>query len=267
MPETLPIPASAQKFFLAAFDKAVRSPSIENLGVVFSLLGGPCRQSISLLRPQKLDGFLEHLRQTIKSLPSHGDQALTLLCLAIGTILLEQMPFSDCLVPSTLLESSPPARQDRIGRASERPKFQKLITGEKSYKALGLLALRTYLACKNDNTIAQSEAAKTARAARRTLSAFPMHVVDAWRRKSGHWIEKLAESLNAAHISPELQLEVGNPSILTISYPDIDRRGLSLRPWQNHRSSMSGHWHLSRSCCLTLVNCRSLLDNCGVPWT
>ncbi|KAK7513367.1 uncharacterized protein IWZ02DRAFT_80161 [Phyllosticta citriasiana] len=93
LPAFIPLPSSAQDFFIQTFEKSVRFTNEENVSNVYTLLDGSCRELLSLLPEEFLDHFEERSYRFLKEKGTTGKELesyrMQILYLGILATLLE----------------------------------------------------------------------------------------------------------------------------------------------------------------------------------
>ena len=91
LPEAVPLPASAQPFFLRLFDKAVQAPDVATLKPIYCMLNGACRELLSLLSTDARHSFDKKLCHILSSNLTGQNSMLLLWCL--GIVILAEHPY------------------------------------------------------------------------------------------------------------------------------------------------------------------------------
>lgn len=203
----MPLPASAQVFFLRIFESAVRSPSNENIGRVYALLDGACGELLGLLPQGTLNRFEEHLERVMRDLKGFEEGSPFVLCLWIMKALAGPFNWS---TPNTLLPSS-----GSVSSSSPRPATpdwrsdaaRSFFTGSKAAKTMPLLTLRVIFACKEGIDMSLHQVIEDVKAANEAVQAVDTVVRHEWSRANNLHIRKLVEKAMRPDIHPDLQLQ------------------------------------------------------------
>ena len=213
LPEALPLPASAQSFFIHIFDKAVKSPSVITLGPIHSILNGACRDLPGILPNKTRIAFDEQLCRILVSNSAQQDSMLLLWC--FGIALLAESPSDIGTSAGSNAESascSPTASQEHSESKWKTPAARKLFGSAKSQmKTLTMTVLSVIWACKGEVGVSNADAIEGIRIAIKTVEAIDIEIRRSWPTSSAFaksMFHKVIEKALRDGIHPSVQLEV-----------------------------------------------------------
>lgn len=214
LPEALPLPASAQSFFIHIFDKAVKSPSVITLGPIHSMLNGACRDLPGILPNKTRIAFDEQLCRILVSNSAQQDSMLLLWCFGI-VLLAERSPSDIGTSVGSIAESascSPTASQEHSESKWKTPAARKLFGSAKSQmKTLTMTVLSVIWACKGEVGVSNADAIEGIRIAIKTVEAIDIEIRRSWPTSSTFaksMFHKVIEKALRDGIHPSVQLEV-----------------------------------------------------------
>jgi predicted nucleic acid-binding Zn-ribbon protein len=143
---SVPLPASAEKFFICVVDQAIQSPSTTTLCRVYDLLTGAC-QGLPRILPQDTWAGLEHgLITIVGNARTIQDQSVSLTCLGVIYALAVPSGTLRGLTQSQVVHSE---LTTDIARA--------FFSGGKALKSLSLAALQAAWSCKPSSNFSFGE--------------------------------------------------------------------------------------------------------------
>jgi hypothetical protein len=192
LPDSVPLPASAQSFFLEAFERAIRNPHVETLNPVYCILNGACRGLLSTLPAETRHVFDAKLKHVLSSTNTGQNSMLMLWCFGI-----------------TILSEHPEATKAVPGLKWETASGRKLF-GSEINKTITLAYLSVIWAAKGDVHVSDTEALEGIRIAIQTMHFIDPQVRESWP-KSGNimkdMVAKLRSKILRSGINPAVQLE------------------------------------------------------------
>lgn len=207
LPASIPLPASAQSFFLRVFERARQSPEVNTLKPVYYMLNGACRNLLSLLPAEKREQFDQVLSRILSSNGAGQDYMLMLWCFGI-VLLVEHSSDIDLPQDSLLTIEIPTTTQGRRWKTASGHKMFGSI--EKVYKAINLTYLSVIVATKGDVGVSDADAVEGVRIAICTLRCVNESSLRAWPKSSAlakGTFSKLPLKIMRADINPTVQLE------------------------------------------------------------
>ncbi|KAF2488895.1 hypothetical protein BU16DRAFT_215948 [Lophium mytilinum] len=216
LPDSIPLPAAAQSFFLRVFDEASQTPCVTTLAPVYTMLKGACRDLIGLLSQSSRDDFDQQICRILASKSAQKDSMLLLWCLGIA-VLAEGIPVASRRHDSNarlqdvspIMNTSEECTEIRWNSAAARRLFG-------SVKAMTKTTTTTVLsviwACKSScgGGVTDAEAAEGVQIAIRTLQSVEVDVRHEWSHSSTlakSMLSKLEEKSLSPEIHPLVQLE------------------------------------------------------------
>jgi hypothetical protein len=207
LPASVPLPLSAQKFFLRVFDNARQNPDACTLKPVYLVLNGACGNLLGLLSENSREHFDQALSNMLSSKEATQNCMLMLWC--IGIVLLvehtyetvEQQKFQ----LSMDITSTTPKKQWRT--ASGRKMFG---DDSKISKTINLSNVNVIFATKGDVGVLDEDAIEGIRIAVRTLRCVDQAILREWPRSSilaRSTFKKLPDKILRPDINPAVQLE------------------------------------------------------------
>ena len=213
LPEALPLPASAQSFFICVLDKVVKSPSVSTLGPIHSMLNGACRDLLGILPNKTRISFDEQLCRILISNNAQQDPMLLLWCLGIA--LLVESPSDIGTSVGSIAESAScasTASQEHSESNWKTPAARKLFGSAKSQmKTLTMTVLSVIWACKGEVGVSNVDAIEGIRIAIKTVEAVDIEIKHSWPTSSAFtksMFHKVIEKALRDGIHPSVQLEV-----------------------------------------------------------
>jgi hypothetical protein len=203
---SIPLPASAQAFFLRVFEKARHSPNVCTLKPVYLMLNGACRDLFSLLPADRREHFDQVLSHILSLNGTGQDHMLMLWCFGI-VLLVEHSGEHE---RSQSLHST-------IGYTTAMPRKQwKTASGRKVFgsaeknKMITLTYLSVIFATKGDVGVSDEDAIKGIRIAVCALRHADQKALTAWPTSSAiarGMFAKLPLKVLRSDINPVVQLE------------------------------------------------------------
>ncbi|OCL03512.1 hypothetical protein AOQ84DRAFT_145908 [Glonium stellatum] len=213
LPELLPLPASAQTFFIHVFEKAVKSPSVSTLGPIHSMLNGACQELLGILPNNTRIDFDDQLCRILLSNSAQQDSMLLLWCFGIA-LLAENSSDVGTPVGSILEPAScaPTPSQEHPEPKWRTPAARKLFGSAKSQmKTLTMTVLSVIWACKGEVGVSNADAIEGIRIAVKTIQAIDPEIRRTWPASSAFaksMFRKAIEKVLRDGIHPSVQLEV-----------------------------------------------------------
>lgn len=203
LPDSIPLPSSAQTFFLRVFEAAIRAPDVGTLKPVYCMLNGACKGFLNILSSQTRHSFDTELCRILSSNGAGRNSMLMLWC--IGIVILAEHPeaIQRPRRSDTTFTSQPPLEWKT---ASGR----KIFGSESCKKTVNLTYLNVIWAAKGDVGISDGEALEGIRIATRTLQCIDRQVYEAWPKSSSlaaGTFSKLPAKILRSSINPAVQLE------------------------------------------------------------
>jgi hypothetical protein len=207
LPESIPLPASAQPFFLRAFERATQTPDVKRLKPVYSMLNGACRNMLSQVPTETREQFEEELYKILSSPNTAQVSILVLWCFGIVT-LAENHGEAGHLQGSDLTFGRP--GPNNVGSRQGRTKSGRRLfgTAEKLHKTMFLTSMSVVLALKGE--VPDEDAMEGIRIAVRMVQSLDRAALQAWPRSSAKAMDmflKLPEKIGLANRRPAIQLE------------------------------------------------------------
>ncbi|KAF2857013.1 hypothetical protein T440DRAFT_525020 [Plenodomus tracheiphilus IPT5] len=179
LPLSVPLPSSAQDFFLRVFQKSNQNPCVETLKPVYYMLNGACHQLFSLLPHDAQHQFDQQLRHILKSSDVGKDAMLLLWC--FGVVLLVEYPGKFKRSPAKGLSQIVPTQGAKPDWKTASG--QKLFLGSTSlYRTMTLASLSVIWAIKGGVGVTDEEAIEGIRIASRVLRVADRDVRENWPR-------------------------------------------------------------------------------------
>ena len=139
LPKAIPLPATAQTFFLNVFEHATQQPNYDTLRSVYRMLNGACRRLYSLLPGDLRQRFDAELCNILRS--KRVVQSSMLFLWAEGIVLLTEHPEGVASLQS-LPTDEEPTSTERLKQHWTTPSGQKLFGSTKdSHKTIELTCL------------------------------------------------------------------------------------------------------------------------------
>ncbi|KAH9868718.1 hypothetical protein J1614_007790 [Plenodomus biglobosus] len=173
----IPLPSSAQEFFLRIFQKSTQNPCVETLKPIYCMLNGACHQLFALLPRDAQQQFDQQLRHILKSSDVGKDAMLLLWC--FGIVLLIEYPEAS--------STRPTRRPDHVVSILGAKKDWKTASGQKLflgsmslYRTITLASLSVVWAIKGGVGVSNDEAIQGIRIASRVLRVIDQEVRENW---------------------------------------------------------------------------------------
>ncbi|KAF2823298.1 hypothetical protein CC86DRAFT_328478 [Ophiobolus disseminans] len=200
LPKAIPLPASAQPFFLRTFENANQNPDEKNFKTVYSLLNGACRNlltQVPALTRQQFDGQLHNVLCS-----QSAGQAFLLLLWCFGIVLLAEHPAQNRLPQNAESTLGQPKQWSTKSGRKVFGSVEKL-----QHKTMYLTSLSVIWALKSN---VEEEATEAIRVAFRTLQCIDRATLQAWPRSSKQAqdiFSKLLSKIFHVDITPAVQIE------------------------------------------------------------
>jgi len=204
LPRSIPLPASAQPFFLWAFEKANQTPSVKSFKPVYSMLNGACRNLLNQVPPETRQQFDEELCKILRSHNTGQDSMLLLWCVGIA-ILAEETGEAGQVERSFDRSNKVTALDKHCKTESGRKLFG---SKEKLQKTMLLTCLSVLWAMKDDVGIPEQEAIEGIRIAVRMVQSVDRAALQDWSTSSPvakGTFRKLPDKIG--HVNMATQLE------------------------------------------------------------
>ncbi|CAI6337728.1 unnamed protein product [Periconia digitata] len=201
LPDSIPLPASAQSFFLRVFEHSTASGSLDGkLRALYSMLNGACVGLIGLLPFQTRQEFDEKLCSILSS-RDIGQSSISMLW-CFGLAILAEHPGAFC-------DDSNDGRSLIATGLEWRTKAGRKIF-EHGHKTVNLAYLNVLWATKGGVGVADDEAIEAIRIASRTLQFVEQQTREAWPLsdpRASHIFAKLPSKLLHTEIDAVVRLE------------------------------------------------------------
>lgn len=207
LPEHIPLPASAQSFFLRVFERATQSPSVSTLQPVYSMLSGACRKLPCLLPTEVRQQFDRELCHILSSNGTGQNSMLLLWCFGIVILVEHPEKFDEPLDSGFEQPASTAGLETQWKTASGRKLFG---STNGLYKTINLTYLSVIWAIKGDVGVTDAEAIEGIRIAVRTLQFVDREARESWSSSSAlakNIFPKLPVKILRPGISPAIQLK------------------------------------------------------------
>jgi hypothetical protein len=210
LPEAVPLPASAQPFFLHVFDKAVQAPDVTTLKPIYCMLNGACRDLLSVLSPDARHSFDKELCHILSSNSTGQNSTLLLWC--FGIIILAEHPHHVGRIRSSLSSSATTETPNQTSERQWKTASGRKLFGSSSgiYKAINLTYLSVIWASKGE-VVPDTEAIEGIRIATRTLEFVDSEMREGWPGSSAparYTFPKLPVKILRKGIDMRVQFEV-----------------------------------------------------------
>jgi hypothetical protein len=203
----VPLPLSAQKFFLRVFENARQTPDAYTLKPVYLVLNGACRNLLSHLSEKSREQFDQVLSSILSSNEATQNCMLMLWC--IGIVLLVEQTYE------TIEQQRPQLSMDTASETSK--KHWRTAAGRKMFgddsrtsKTISLSNVNVIFAMKGDVGVLDEDAIEGIRIAVRTLRCVDKAVLRGWPRSSSlakGTFKKLPDKIMRPDINAAVQLE------------------------------------------------------------
>jgi hypothetical protein len=209
LPASVPLPASAQSFFVRIFEKASRAPDVNTLKPVYSMLNGACRNLLSILPSHDRQQFDQELAH-ILSLKSTGQNSMLLLW-CFGIVLLAEHAgesMSPQATHTSFINCTATATSEKQWKTASGRKLFGSSTW--LYKTINLAYLSVIWATKGDVGVSDEEAIEGIRIAVCTLRCMDRAALRSWPKSSPaarSTFAKLPLKLSRADLDPTIQFE------------------------------------------------------------
>jgi hypothetical protein len=202
LPEKVPLPASAQHFFIQAVKDAIRAPSATSLWRVYNLLTGACSGLPRVLPSEDWLSLEEELTKIVRSARTIQDHSMSLICFGIMYAL---------AVPNaTEASSAIDITTDHNGIQFKSDAALDFFSGAKAYKSLNLAALQVTWASKPNVGVPRKEALRLLDIALDIFRVVDQSLLKQWSESSDGQtnIRRITGKLLETDVDPEIQLQV-----------------------------------------------------------
>jgi len=210
LPESVPLPASAQPFFLRLFHKAVQVPDVATLKPIYCMLNGACRELLSLLSLDARHSFDKELCHILSS--NLTGQNSMLFLWGLGIVILAEHPHHVRRTRGSLSSfdaaRTPDVTPERQWKtASGRKMFG---SSNNIYKTINLTCL-SVIWVSNGEAVSNIDAIEGIRIATRTLEFVDSEMRERWPTSSvpaKYTFPKLSTKILRRGIDLGVQFEV-----------------------------------------------------------
>lgn len=199
LPETCPLPANAQSFFLQLVQEACKSPSSTTLRPVYRLLEGACREFLDILPASTLNSLAESIFKILRNIKNVEGEPLYLLCLGIIRSL--SAPRTPSISPTsvgTSSETNSPEWRIRAARS--------YFVGPKASNTLQLVALQVMWACRDNDQSQLTDSFECLDIAISIAESIQRATRFEWSKSKAVIVRKMAEKILRTDIDAGLQL-------------------------------------------------------------
>ncbi|KAF1995767.1 hypothetical protein P154DRAFT_580477 [Amniculicola lignicola CBS 123094] len=209
LPKSVPLPASAQTFFLQAFEWATKAPDITTLRPIYHMLNGACRELLSLLSSEDRQIFDQKLCHILSSNSTTQNPMLPLWC--FGIVILLERPHEVGMIRSlgsSSYKESDQVISDNTWKTSSGRKLFGSASGLQ--KTINVTVLNVIWASKGGVGVSDLDALEVIRIAIRTMHFVDPKLRQAWSTGSTlakGTFHKLPGKILRADISARVQLE------------------------------------------------------------
>jgi hypothetical protein len=195
LPLTVPLPSSAETFFVCVLKEATRTPSASNLTAAYDVLSGACQHLPQLLPSKEWTKLEDELVKIVKSSRTIQNQSLSILCLGILQALRGQQP--DYQGRSNIVASS-------------------FFIGSKALKSLSLAILQAAWVTKTTHHISRVDVLRSLSITSSILKAMSRETLETWSRspEGQGAISRLLSQCADSNLHVEVQLKVRTGPIL-----------------------------------------------------
>jgi hypothetical protein len=202
LPENIPLPASAQHFFIQIVKDAIRAPSSTSLWRVYDLLTGACNSLPRVLPSENWLLLEDELTHIVRSARTIQDHSMSLLCFGIIYTL---------AVPGAM-EASSNFDIAALHNDIQLKSYAALdfFSGAKAYKSLNLAALQVSWASKPNVGVTRGDALKLLDIALDIFRVVDQKLLKQWSESSEGQtnIRRIMSKLLETGLDPEIQLQV-----------------------------------------------------------
>jgi hypothetical protein len=202
LPESVPLPASAQQFFVHVVKEAIGSPSASTLWPVHNLLTGACNSLPRILPNEIWISLEEELTHIVRSARSIQDQSMSLICFGIMYAL--AVPDAAEVASAVDIATLHSDAQLKSEAALE------FFSGNKAYKSLNLAALQVTWSCKPNVGITRYNALKLLDIALDIFRVIDQKILQKWTKSNEGQtnVRRMMSKLLETELDPEIQLQV-----------------------------------------------------------
>jgi hypothetical protein len=217
LPQSVPLPASAQPFFIRVVKAAIGCPSASSLWQVHALLTGACDSLPRILARDDWISLEEGLTHIVRSARSIQDQSMSLICFGIMYAL--ALPYTVEVASNSEITTIHNDVQLKSDAALE------FFSGSKAYKSLNLAALQVTWSCKPNVGIARDDALKLLDIALDIFRVIDQKILEQWSKSSEGQtnVRRMMGKLLETELDPEMQLQVCWHSFPVIKLESVEK--------------------------------------------
>ncbi|KAK7731471.1 hypothetical protein SLS57_001410 [Botryosphaeria dothidea] len=214
LPLSVPLPLSAQEFFMRAFEKAVKSMEEHHVGVVHSLLNGACGDLLGILPDDRIEHIEEKAYGLLKNSGAKPDSdedrsKLHLLCLGLMGILAPSCePKAKKIVPRDPMDDHNPLllpqRSSPIKHLEEIPR---MFRGSAARATMHLTVTLATGVLSNNSKSVDGTTVNYLNIASNILTVMPLDVRQDYFDQSVKYMSKFIEKVLKAGSHPGIQLQ------------------------------------------------------------
>ncbi|KAK8185295.1 uncharacterized protein BKA78DRAFT_382722 [Phyllosticta capitalensis] len=213
LPASIPLPYSAQDFFMQVFERAVQCTNEQNVSNVYTLLNGPCHDLLRLLPTEFLDHFEERSYRFLREKGTTGKELesyrMQILYLGILATLLEprsSRKSSHSDPSSQTSQSSSPGRSNHNGSMEE---IVRVFKGSAAHSTVNWITTMVLRICATGARDFDDAALRSLKIAIEVLTVIPSDVRQSYveHKESSKFVGKLIEKAMKLTANPVVQLQ------------------------------------------------------------
>ncbi|KAF2146275.1 uncharacterized protein K452DRAFT_355693 [Aplosporella prunicola CBS 121167] len=206
LPESIPLPSSAQKFFVRIFEEALQATTEQNLSLLHSLLSGACRELLNILPHEQLDYFEDRSYDLLKITENSLNSKFRFFCIGILLPFVEPN-FTRITLPTSPLGSIPYSQPERLAPVKALDEVPRIFREGVAHVTVHYLLLGLVNTCIDDRNVFDDETIRSMKVANETLTVIKPEVRHTYARKNGFIVEKLLAKLSRLDNQPMAQLQ------------------------------------------------------------
>ncbi|KAK7606263.1 hypothetical protein BKA81DRAFT_372145 [Phyllosticta paracitricarpa] len=213
LPAFIPLPSSAQDFFIQTFEKSVQFTNEENVSNVYTLLDGSCRELLSLLPEEFLDHFEERSYRFLKEKGTTGKELesyrMQILYLGILATLLEPRSRRKSQHSDPSSQASRSSSASRSFRSGSMEEIVRVFKGSAAHSTVNWITTMVLRICATGTRDFDDSALRSLKIAIEVLMVIPSEIRQSYveHKESSKFVGKLIEKAMKLTANPVVQVQ------------------------------------------------------------
>lgn len=226
LPASIPLPYSAQDFFMQVFERAVQCTNEQNVSNVYTLLNGSCHDLLRILPTEFLDHFEDRSYRFLREKGTTGKELesyrMQILYLGILATLLEPRSSRKSSHSDPSSQTSQSSSSGRSNHNGSMEEIVRVFKGSAAHSTVNWITTMVLRICATGARDFDDAALRSLKIAIEVLTVIPSDVRQSYveHKESSKFVGKLIEKAMKLTANPVVQLQV--------SYDCLERSRLIL---------------------------------------